>query len=86
MIERKSGQLWSTKTYHTGIEHIFDDSVKEQDTTYLLLKPTENKKRKVKKKPSRAWSVLVEGEVETWYESGMFDDILISESHEETKN
>ena len=84
--ERKPGQLWSTKTYRTGIEYVFDDNVKDEDTTYLLLKLTENKKRRVKNKPSQAWLVLVEGEVETWYESAMFDDILISESHEETKN
>lgn len=68
MIERKPGQLWSTMTYHTGIE------------IYLLLKRVENKKQMVKKKQSQAWSVLVEGVVETWYESAMRDDILISET------
>ena len=84
--ERKPGQLWLTKTYHNTIDCILDGIENEEDTTYLLLKQVENKKRRVKNKPSHAWLVLVEGEVETWYESAMFDDILISESHEETKN
>ena len=75
-----------TKTYHNTIDCILDGIENEEDTTYLLLKQVENKKRRVKNKPSHAWLVLVEGEVETWYESAMFDDILISESHEETKN
>ena len=78
--ERKPGQLWLTKTYHNSIDCIFDTDAKEEDTTYLLLKRTENKKRRVKNKPSQAWLVLVEGEVETWYESAMRDDILISDA------
>ena len=76
--ERKPGQLWLSKNYHDSIDCIFDTEAKDEDTTYLLLKLVDNKKRRTRKKPSQAWEVLVEGEVETWYESAMRDDILIS--------
>ena len=76
--ERKPGQLWLSKNYNDSIDCIFDTEAKDEDTTYLLLKLVDNKKRRTRKKPSQAWEVLVEGEVETWYESAMRDDILIS--------